>query len=64
MVNFSRSLVAIGRWLLTYDVASLSSAARPEDRVTATLIPEEGVGPELVASVEEVFKSAGVPKED
>ena len=39
--------------------AALSS--RPEDRVTATLIPGDGVGPELVASVEEVFKAAGVP---
>jgi len=34
---------------------------RPGDRVTATLIPGDGVGPELVASVEEVFKAAAVP---
>ena len=61
MLNLSRSLVATGRGLLTSNVASLSTAARPEDRVTATLIPGDGVGPELVASVEEVFKAAGVP---
>ena len=29
--------------------------------MTATLIPGDGVGPELVDSVEEVFKAAGVP---
>jgi len=41
---------------------SLSSvAAAPKERVTATLIPGDGVGPELVSSVEEVFKAAGVP---
>ena len=38
-----------------------SSSPRPEERVTATLIPGDGVGPELVASVEEVFKAQGVP---
>ncbi|KAH1017702.1 hypothetical protein HUJ05_008306 [Dendroctonus ponderosae] len=30
-------------------------------RVTATLIPGDGVGPDLVYSVQEVFKAAGVP---
>lgn len=29
--------------------------------MTATLIPGDGVGPELVYSVQEVFKAAGVP---
>ena len=61
MLGLSRSLVTNGRRLLTSNVAALSTAARPEDRVTATLIPGDGVGPELVASVEEVFKAAGVP---
>merc|ERR1719318_226647 len=42
-------------------VSNRNLASRPEDRVTATLIPGDGVGPELVASVEEVFKAAGVP---
>jgi len=32
-----------------------------QDRVTATLIPGDGIGPELVASMEEVFKAAAVP---
>jgi len=36
-------------------------AAAPKERVTATLIPGDGVGPELVAAVEDVFKAAGVP---
>jgi len=39
---------------------TLTSAA-PKERVTATLIPGDGVGPELVNSVEDVFKAAGVP---
>ena len=42
-------------------VSGRSLSSRPEDRVTATLIPGDGVGPELVASVEEVFKAAAVP---
>ena len=35
--------------------------AAPKERVTATLIPGDGVGPELVNSVEDVFKAAAVP---
>jgi len=34
---------------------------KSDERITATLIPGDGVGPELVASVEEVFKAAAVP---
>ena len=45
--------------MLKHSAAALSS--RPEDRITATLIPGDGVGPELMASVEEVFKAARVP---
>ncbi|KAF2898325.1 hypothetical protein ILUMI_07850 [Ignelater luminosus] len=33
----------------------------PDSRVNATLIPGDGVGPELVYAVQEVFKAAGVP---
>ena len=44
---------------MKHSAAALSS--RPEDRITATLIPGDGVGPELMASVEAVFKAAGVP---
>ena len=40
---------------------SMSTSPRPEERVTATLIPGDGVGPELVASMEEVFRSISVP---
>ena len=61
MMNVSRCLATTGRRLLASNAASLSTALRPEDRLTATLIPGDGVGPELVASVEEVFKAAGVP---
>jgi isocitrate dehydrogenase (NAD+) len=39
----------------------MSVAAIPKERVTATLIPGDGVGPEIVNSVEDVFKAAGVP---
>jgi len=60
MLNLSRSLLAGGRRLVSRG-AGLSTASRPEDRVTATLIPGDGVGPELVSSVEEVFRAAGVP---
>nr|CAD7424788.1 unnamed protein product [Timema monikensis] len=35
--------------------------SRPEGRTTCTLIPGDGVGPELVYSVQEVFKAAGIP---
>merc|ERR1711892_1318125 len=55
MFGLSRSLLS------TRALVNRSMASRPEDRVTATLIPGDGVGPELVASVEEVFKAAAVP---
>ena len=45
---FSRSMVSSG-------------VLAPKERVTATLIPGDGVGPEMVSAVEEVFKAAGVP---
>jgi len=40
--------------------ASLN-AAKPEGRTTCTLIPGDGVGPELIYSVQEVFKAISVP---
>lgn len=43
------------------NVAQAAPAARPETRTRCTLIPGDGVGPELVYSVQEVFKAAGVP---
>ncbi|XP_056630156.1 isocitrate dehydrogenase [NAD] subunit beta, mitochondrial [Diorhabda carinulata] len=36
-------------------------AERPDARTTCTLIPGDGVGPELMYSVTEVFKAAGIP---
>ncbi|CAL4108979.1 unnamed protein product [Meganyctiphanes norvegica] len=35
--------------------------SKPQGRTTATLIPGDGVGPELCIVVQEVFKAAGVP---
>ena len=71
MLNLSRTLVSVGRRAITQPAVALSSsvvnksaassALKPEERVTATMIPGDGVGPELMASVEEVFKAAGVP---
>nr|CAI5851765.1 unnamed protein product [Callosobruchus analis] len=34
---------------------------RPDQRIACTLIPGDGVGPELSQSVQEVFKSCGIP---
>jgi len=44
-------------------MSSLSMAGVPgrEERVLATLVPGDGVGPELVASMEEVFRAISVP---
>ncbi|KAK4292217.1 hypothetical protein Pmani_034993 [Petrolisthes manimaculis] len=49
-----------------HGIAPLTSAVqspvtKPEGRTTATLIPGDGVGPELCQVVMDVFKSAGVP---
>ncbi|RZF43778.1 hypothetical protein LSTR_LSTR009201 [Laodelphax striatellus] len=41
--------------------AHTSSEHIPEGRTKCTLIPGDGVGPELVYSVQEVFKAANVP---
>ncbi|CAH2059377.1 unnamed protein product, partial [Iphiclides podalirius] len=40
---------------------SISSLQAKEGRIKCTLIPGDGVGPELVYSVQEVFKAAGIP---
>nr|CAD7394375.1 unnamed protein product [Timema cristinae] len=42
-------------------LAIQAPVSRPEGRTTCTLIPGDGVGPELVYSVQEVFKAAGIP---
>ncbi|XP_038045404.1 isocitrate dehydrogenase [NAD] subunit beta, mitochondrial-like [Patiria miniata] len=39
----------------------VAPAAQPDTKRTVTLIPGDGVGPELMLSVREVFKNAGVP---
>ncbi|XP_019881845.1 isocitrate dehydrogenase [NAD] subunit beta, mitochondrial [Aethina tumida] len=41
--------------------AAVNQCERPDTRVSCTLIPGDGVGPELIFSVQEVFKAAGVP---
>jgi len=40
---------------------AMMSSVGGQERVTATLIPGDGIGPEIVASMEEVFKAAAVP---
>ena len=40
---------------------SSAPVQRPEGRQTVTLIPGDGVGPELMVSVKDVFTAAGVP---
>lgn len=42
-------------------LAIQAPVSKPEGRTKCTLIPGDGVGPELVYSVQEVFKAAGVP---
>lgn len=42
-----------------HSTAALNS--KPEGRTTCTLIPGDGVGPELIYSVQEVFKAVSVP---
>ncbi|XP_055313315.1 isocitrate dehydrogenase [NAD] subunit beta, mitochondrial [Sitodiplosis mosellana] len=44
-----------------HTTACVQQAAKPEKRIRCTLIPGDGVGPELVYSVQEVFKAANVP---
>lgn len=41
--------------------STAACASKPEGRTTCTLIPGDGVGPELIYSVQEVFKAANVP---
>lgn len=42
---------------------SASETSDNEKKIKCTLIPGDGVGPELVASVKEVFSALGVPIE-
>lgn len=37
------------------------AVARPETRHVVTLVPGDGVGPEMMGSMQEVFKTAGAP---
>jgi len=67
-VNTLRSLVSGAQGRSIHVAAPALSAAKakapvskPQGRTTATLIPGDGVGPELVAVVQDVFKAAGVP---
>ena len=39
----------------------LKPVSRPAGRHVVTLVPGDGVGPEIMGSVQEVFKAAGVP---
>ncbi|CAH1784854.1 unnamed protein product [Owenia fusiformis] len=42
-------------------LASSEPVSKPEGHQTVTMVPGDGVGPELMASVREVFTAAGVP---
>lgn len=41
--------------------APYSSSAEPGKRITATLFPGDGIGPEIAEAVQEIFEAAGVP---
>ncbi|CAH2252630.1 jg1276 [Pararge aegeria aegeria] len=53
----------IGKGLHTTSVKADKNEKNKEGRIKCTLIPGDGVGPELVYSVQEVFKAAGIPVE-
>ncbi|XP_058061603.1 isocitrate dehydrogenase [NAD] subunit beta, mitochondrial isoform X2 [Anopheles bellator] len=60
--NVARTLVqASCRGIHSSTVAQNPRSSSKEGRITCTLIPGDGVGPELVYSVQEVFKAADVP---
>ncbi|CAH0721191.1 unnamed protein product, partial [Brenthis ino] len=63
--NVFRSLVQgsqhVGKGLHTSTVNADKNQTTKEGRIKCTLIPGDGVGPELVYSVQEVFKAAGIP---
>lgn len=58
--NFVRCLIQASSRNI-HSTAALASPTKPEGRTTCTLIPGDGVGPELIYSVQEVFKAADVP---
>jgi len=60
-MSFPRRLFSLRQNVARSLINSRSIASSPDERITATLIPGDGVGPELVSSVEEVFKAAAVP---
>ncbi|XP_028165006.1 isocitrate dehydrogenase [NAD] subunit beta, mitochondrial [Ostrinia nubilalis] len=47
--------------LAPHSISTLQSQVTKEGRIKCTLIPGDGVGPELVYSVQEVFKAASIP---
>ncbi|GAB6024986.1 putative isocitrate dehydrogenase [NAD] subunit beta, mitochondrial [Chamberlinius hualienensis] len=51
------------KYLHTSDFSSTAQAPelRPLHKIKCTLIPGDGVGPELVSAVQDVFKASGVP---
>lgn len=60
--NVTRSLVqASCRGIHSTGAVQNPHKANKEGRITCTMIPGDGVGPELMYSVQEVFKAADVP---
>lgn len=60
-VNFRLQCVVSRNLHVSAPSATSTLVKGPDTRVRCTLIPGDGVGPELVYSVQEVFKAAGVP---
>jgi isocitrate dehydrogenase (NAD+) len=42
---------------------ALSSAPEPGKKITATLFPGDGIGPDIAEAVREIFEAAGAPIE-
>lgn len=60
--NLGRTIVQVStRGLQTSAVNQNNGLSKPESRTTCTLIPGDGVGPELMYSLQEVFKAANCP---
>ncbi|KAH8251742.1 hypothetical protein KR038_005858 [Drosophila bunnanda] len=56
-----RTFMQVCRWGLRASYINRDADAYGANRTTCTLIPGDGVGPELVYSLQEVFKAASVP---
>lgn len=58
--SLGRTLVQVSSRNI-HTTAAVQQANKPDKRIKCTLIPGDGVGPELCYSVQEVFKAANIP---